>query len=234
MWKEALLAYVSQLRGPVSGNPTSLPAPRYDLATYSVRLNESNTETVFSLRDCYVDELVTPGKVAKNSVIFKLNTFELVRETFKLAQELELSKLAAARLGDDYLERLIFSPLRAAVTAAMKDVVAYTDLLEATRERFRVGELTITDVALAEAALEEASGRLAQSRINLNQRSLEIEGQKRRLIAEQTDLSERMYLNSLIGEVHLFRLSADANVEVHTFPGAFVEEGDPICTLRKV
>src|SRR6185369_13829846 len=49
------------------------------------------------------------------------------------------------------------------VDARRNNVRVLVEQLDATRERFRVGELTITDVSQAEARLEQAKADLVQA-----------------------------------------------------------------------
>lgn len=55
---------------------------------------------------------------------------------------------------------------------------------------------------------------------------------RRRVDAERRDLDARIGFNKLIADAHQYRLARPAQVDVHTYAGAFVEEGDPLCTVR--
>jgi chromosome segregation ATPase len=180
-----------------------------------------------------VDWLVSDGTVGSNEDVFRLNTFELDRETFKLLQELEFSKLTAARLEQQYVDELVFKPLNAAQILAKSDLDAAKEELEQTKDRLTAGEVTRVEVSRAMARLAERKANLGRSETNLAQRKLEIEQQTRRLIAEQTDLASRIRLNQLIRDIHVYRTQRAVSVETHTHEGAFVEEGDPICTIRR-
>lgn len=185
---------------------------------------------IFALRDCYIDELAT-GNSRTGSIVFRLNTFELDRETFKLAQELTLLKITEERLEQSYVEELVIAPLQAAVQLAESDAAAAEDEFRETEERHNAGQVTSVDVALAKARLAERRVIWEKSRIDLGQRSLELEVQRRKFEAEQDDLKQRIELNSQIRKVHQFSMPFEGYVEAHTYAGAFVEEGDPICTV---
>jgi hypothetical protein len=111
-------------------------------------------QTIFALDDCYLDDCVS-GTVEKGSLVFSLNTFELDRETFKLAQQLALLKITEDRLQQNYIDTLIFKPLDAAIELATSDAAAAEAELTDARDRFAAGEITRVELIQTEARLHE-------------------------------------------------------------------------------
>jgi hypothetical protein len=232
MWKEALLDYVSQHRGGADSRgsfPQTLPS---ELAIYSVKSLSTTSETIFALRDCYVDRLAESGKIVTGAMVFELNAFEIDRNTFRLARERTLTEITAARLEQGYLQKLVLGPLEAALQLASSDVQSSQQELKFVHDQFNVGMVLRSEVNLAEARLSEKSGSFLQTERDLAKAKLDIQTQTSRLKAEQADLDERMKLNHLIKDIHAYVASKPGSLECHTFAGAFVEEGDPICTIK--
>lgn len=209
-----------------------LPALQLALATYSVESFELQNETIIAMRDSYVDFQSGDESPAVGELVFALNTFELEQETFRLAQELLVSQIAASRLDPEYLEKLIYEPMNAGIELADSDV-AHAQLEEyLIRRMVDAGSATILEVAEAVAQVADRKVILETVQVQLLQRQIEIDGQTRRLRAEQRDLNERILLNAKIKELAEFRMPRPGRVEYQSFTGAFVEEGDAICRIR--
>lgn len=185
------------------------------------------------MRNSFLDFVAPGGKMKAGDVVFKLNTLELDRETFKLAVELQNARLTEKRLSQAFLDRLVMKPLLAGVDFASADLQAARNELRIAIERFEVGELTRVDVVIASAQVSERESLLARAHSDLTQRTIEIDGQQRRLKAQLQDLNERIALNARIRELHMYHLPADGEVKIFGFEGAFVEEGDLICEVSK-
>jgi multidrug resistance efflux pump len=201
------------------------------LAIYSVKSNGEKQQTIFAMQDCYVDVLSKMAVVGLNEELFRLNALEVDRENFKLEQELEMNKLTEERLDKDYLDSLIYGPLNAAIEMATAVVEETQEELREYRERFQVGEVTRTDVAQAEGRLAEKQILLVKAKNDKMQKDIEIESQQRRFAAERQDLAERIDLNIKIRELYAYKSQFAGKVTYHTYQGAFIEKGDPICTI---
>ena len=233
MWKESVLAYLSELRDPGRSSRTLPPALPSQLAIYSARSNSSTSQTIVAMHDAYVDFLVSEGAVLAGQAVFVLNNSELVRETFKLNQELLLSEITAARLDDVYVEQLIYGPLKGAVEFAQSDLDAASKEDNEISTQIKFGKLATFSLEAIEIVglVEEKSALLSKAKAELIQRQIEIDGQKRRLKSEQTDLAQRIELNKKIYELHKFSPPQQGIVKFHTYSGGFVREDDPICTI---
>jgi hypothetical protein len=183
------------------------------------------------MRNSYIDYVAPTRRLAKNAVVFKLNMFDLDRETFRLRQQLELSRLAAERLEEGYLNDFVFKPLQAGIDYAQQSLADSQDILKETNNWFNVGVLTRADVGRATADVFDKQSLLGRAQIDLIQRQIEVDGQKRRLSAQQTDINERIALNGKLSDISQYLMPADGTVEWHTYLGAFVEKADPICTI---
>jgi hypothetical protein len=197
-----------------------------------VKSNSPEVQIIFALRDCFIDRLINAGVAKAGATVFQLNTFEIDLESFRLAQERLLADIAAARLDPEYLDKLIYQPLEASIALAEGDEKAAAEELAQAKRGFEVGVATIVDVNDAQARFSERRGLILRPRIDLLQRQIDVEGQRRRFAAELKDLTERIVLNQGIREVNSFAAPRDCSVELHTYEGAFVEKGDPICTIR--
>jgi hypothetical protein len=184
------------------------------------------------MKDCYLDHLVE-GRSTAGEVVFSLNSFETVRNTFKLAQELAMLKLTEARTARDYTQALIIEPLEAAVALAEADAEVAAGELRIIEERCQVGELTRVEVAMAVARVDERKLILRKAEIDLGQKVLELDIQTRQVAAAREDLERRLVLNDKIRSIHEYYMPFSGTITVHSYPGAFVEEGDPICTVRR-
>lgn len=202
------------------------------MAIYSVLSNSESSETIFAFRDCFVDEIVTDGPYSTQTTLFRLNSLALDREQFRLAQELVLTQLSEGRLDPDYVSNLILKPLDVAITSAEVSVVYGQHFYDFAKKRCEVGLAPITDVLNAEFMLSERKGTLLKAKLGKEQRMLELETQRSRLEAEKVDLKRRMDLLDLARVAHEYKARRAMRVTVHTFAGAFVEEGDPICTIE--
>jgi outer membrane protein len=160
-----------------------------------------------------------------------LNTFEIDRQSFKLERELELLRLTESRLETEYVNSLIIRPLQAAIDTTQADLDATSEQLRQTRDRFNVGEVTRTDVALAEARVADGFISLDRAELNMAQRQLDLATARRRLDAEKDDLTRRTELNEMIRRIHQYFMPSAGTAVTHSYPGAFVEKGDPICTI---
>src|SRR5258708_6209118 len=138
-----------------SSNRKSRSEIPLSLVPYSVRLRNNKVSSIIANRDAYVDSMVASSKVAKGTVVFELNTFDLDRESFKIAKDLALADLTMRRLVPPWLTNLVIEPLEAGIRYADEDVQTFAEILRATRDRFRVGEITKTDVCAAEAQYME-------------------------------------------------------------------------------
>ncbi|MDX0648843.1 hypothetical protein GOD00_30850 [Sinorhizobium medicae] len=192
----------------------------------------ADRQTIFALRDCYLDELRV-GDALAGDAVFRLNSFEVDRSLFKLAQELAMLQLTEDRLGEQYINTLVLEPMRAAVELARSDISAAEEELRAEQARFEVGEATRADVLMAEGRLAGRRIILLKGEIDLGQRKVEIDTQRRRLSAAETDLSNRGQLNMKIRELYEYHMPFAGSIEPHSYGGAFVEEGDPICTILR-
>jgi multidrug resistance efflux pump len=181
------------------------------------------------MRDCYVDFTVADGEFLAGDVIFRLNAFELDRETFKLAVELQNARLSERRLSEAYIDRLVIRPLQAGVDFAGADLLAAENEWRLLKEQRDAGVISGVDLEIAATQVSERKSLLARSEADLTQRNIEIDGQRRRLLAEFKDLNERIILNSKIRGLHEFRLPSNGRVTMLAFEGGFVEEGDVIC-----
>jgi len=198
---------------------------------YSVKSSNASVHEIYAMRDCYIDAIAQGGDLNAGDIVFKLNTFEMDRETFKLAVELQNSQIAVKRLTQDYVDRLIVRPLTAGIEFAAADLVATKEELDHVTERYEIGVGTLAEVFIASAQHSERQSLLARSEADLTQRNIEIDGQRRRLEAEMQDLNDRIALNAKIRELHEFRMPARGNVTIIGYQGAFVEEGDLICQI---
>lgn len=197
---------------------------------YSARSTSANRQVIYAMRDCYLDELST-GNSSRGDIVFRLNTFEIDRETFKLMQEKTLLKITEHRLEEDYLQDLIFAPLSAAVQLAEADIIAAEEELAAFTSKAEVGQDTYTSVMLAQARLDECKIIREKARTELGQKRLDVEVMRRKFSAEESDLDQRLQMNLNIRALHQFVMPFDGAVESHSYVGSFLEEGDPICTV---
>jgi hypothetical protein len=230
MWKELVLDYASALREAARSNDLSALARLSDAATYSVKSLSPDQQTIFALRDSYLD-LSVDGRLAAGAIVFSLNTFELDRQTFKLERELALLELSERRLDPDYVSTLIIKPLQAAIETAQSDLDVANDALRQTLDRYNVGTVTLTDVKLAQARVADKTITVDRAQLGLNQKQLDLDTLRRRLDAEKADLKQRTELNEEIRKVHQFTMPFAGSVTAHSYAGAFVEKGDPICTI---
>jgi hypothetical protein len=228
---KSLLDSVSRHLAQVYSGVSSVPAPRSASDIYSVRSNSASKENIFAMRDCYVDYINEAKYVEPDELLFSLNGFEIDRETYKLKQELLLSQITDRRLTEDYVRDFVFRPMEATIDVAQSDLEAAEVEVEYERRQLEIGEGLPGDLTRAEIALEEKRIIVDQAESDLIQRQIEIDGQRRRLAAEQEDYNQRLRLNGKIKEMHEFRVSRKCRVTWHTWQGAFVEEGDPMCTL---
>jgi len=135
---------------------------------YSPRSSEG-AEQILAMRDCYVDMVASSGKAARGATLFRLNTFELDRQTYKLSQELLLSQITASRLDHQYLTELVYRPLEASVTLALEELKVENARLKANRDRFAVGEIHRSELAMAEAAVAKREINFRRCEIELSQ-----------------------------------------------------------------
>jgi multidrug resistance efflux pump len=232
MWKELVLDYASALRDAARSNDLSPLARLSDAATYSVKSLSSDQQTIFALKDSYLD-LSVDGRLTAGTIVFSLNTFELDRQTFKLERELALLELSERRLDPDYVSTLILKPLQAAIETAQSDLDVANDALKQTQDRFNIGLVTLTDLKMAQARVADKTITVDRAQLALNQRQLDLETLRRRLDAEKADLKQRTELNEQIRKVHQFAMPFAGTVTAHSYTGAFVEKGDPICTISR-
>lgn len=203
-----------------------------DLAIYSERSISADSQTIFAMKDCYLDYL-SSGNIVAGAVVFKLNSFEIDRSSFKLVQELAMLTLTEARTDRQYTQALIIEPLEAAVALAGADADVAAEEVRVIKDEFKVGEYTLVDVAMAEARLDERRLILRKAEIDLGQKMLELDIQTRQVTAAREDLEKRLILNDKIRSIHEYYMPFSGSVTVHTYAGAFVEEGDPICTVHR-
>ena len=233
MWKEALLDFLSKHPGTACSDAMLRSTLPSDLAIYSVKSNSEKEQTIFALVDCYVDELADDSAdLAAGSLVFRLNAFQHDRDRFKLQQQKAMTGIAAGRLEEDYISRLVVSPLTAGLEAARALERLGERQLQATLARFDAGEVTKTDVAQAQMFVEESRANRARAEVDLEQRKREIEFQRKRLAAENADIDKRIDLTNKIVAIHTYEMPSRGRVTAHTYRTAFVEEGDPICTIR--
>jgi hypothetical protein len=206
------------------------PKLQSDLAIYSAKSLSANQQTIFALANCYLNSCVA-GRVDKGALVFSLNTFELDRESFKLAQQLALLKITEDRLDNAYLDELIFKPLDAAIELATSDASAAQAELVEMQERLKAGQVTRVDVVQAEVRLHERNVIIQKATLDRAQRGFETDLQKKRCSAQKDDLLKRLELNDQIREIHTFAMPFAGTVSLHTYAGAFLEKGDPICTV---
>ena len=200
----------------------------------SIKRADRHSHTIVAMIDAYVDFLSSDGSVDSGTPIFKLNSTELTLETFKLRQEELLTGITAARLSDEYVDRLIYEPMKAAIA------FAGTDLESAKTEDANLHlRLDIGSAKMWKEEAQEMVGLVQERRVllerasaDLIQRQIEIDGQRRRLAAERADLKQRIDLDNKINAIHQYVCPARGTVEFETYHGAFVKEKDHICTIR--
>jgi hypothetical protein len=197
---------------------------------YSAKSITDKQQTIFCLRNCYVNFLAE-GPARTDDLVFQLNTFELDRETFKLQQQQLLLKLTEDRLATEYVNKLIFEPLDTAVQVADGDLAAATMEFNAAQQQFKDGKITEAGLKAAEARVAERRIILEKAKIDREQKEVEINSQRRRVRAERQDLEERIMLDQKIREIHEYRMPFSGTIEVHSYSAAFLEKGDPICTI---
>lgn len=202
-----------------------------ELAIYLAKSNTNDQQTIFAMQDCYLDELSDATDVAAGVQLFRLNALEIDRESVKLEQELEMSKLTEDRLDQTYLDNLIYAPLNAAIEMATTVVAAAQDELRMYRARLEVGAVTRTDAAQAEGRLAEKEILLSKTQSDKVQKDIEIQSQQRRFAADEKDLEERTQLNIKIRDLYIYKSQLAGKITYHTYRGGFLEKGDPICTI---
>lgn len=201
---------------------------------FFVKSSNSSETTIYALRDAYVDEVTTASTCSKDDVLFKLNVGEIERDIFKLEQELTLLELTEKRLSDEYLANYIFKPLDAAVDFAWSNYEAASEEAEHLRIPYEQGIIRREDylAGLDRKACAEVLALKAKN--DLAQRHIEIDGQKRQLQSQQVDLARRIAITRQIASSYEYASVHTASITLHTYAGAFVEEGDPILTLNSV
>jgi hypothetical protein len=197
-------------------------------------VDDPKVHKIVAMDDAYVDLLTPGGALPAGTPLFKLNDPELTLETFKLRQEQLLTKITADRLSDDYVKRLIEAPMKAAIDFATADLAAAKEETNYVQARIDLGTIGVwRDVAQEIVGLvQERTVLLERSRADLIQRQIEIDGQRRRLKAEQDDLQERIELDNQIQDLHRYVMPAKGTVEFETYSGAFVKKKDIICSIR--
>lgn len=203
----------------------------FELATYSVSSNSDESEIIYSLDSCFVEKLSSNNYVTSGELIFELNSFITDRELFKLNRKLELLDLTANRLDETYLQELVFRPLNASLEVARADVDSAEKELLAARDRFDVGEDTLTGVCRASLLLNGNKSRLRRAEIELKQKKIDIDKQRKNFQSEYDDINQRIFLLKKLKEAYSYTTEFDAKIEYYTFEGAFVEKGDPICRV---
>ncbi|MBP2563318.1 multidrug resistance efflux pump [Neorhizobium galegae] len=169
--------------------------------------------------------------VAEGDPMFFLNAFEIQRDTFKLSQELALLALTEKRLDAAYLDQLIFAPLKAAIELAESDRDAANEELQFIQMEVDAGAASKMDLDRATARLAEMEVAFYKAKTESIQKSIDVEAELRRLDADKKDLNERLKLNAAIADMFRYRAQIAGKVEYHSYPGAFVEKGDAICTI---
>ncbi len=204
-------------------------ALRSDWAIFSANSNDVDEQIVTALSNCFLNFTAPDGACVAASKLFELNAFEIDRELFKLAQELELSKITEDRIAADYLEELVFKPLEAARNLAASDVQAATQEYQSAIKHEEVGDINMVDLKAAATRLADRQINAIRADMNYRQRRQEVDAQSRRWQAEREDLEKRIELGKLMKDLYSFDAPANGRVEFFTAAGMFVEEGDPIC-----
>jgi hypothetical protein len=150
---------------------------------FSAKSLSRNGQEIYAMRNSYVDFVATDGKMKAGDAVFRLNTLELDRETFKLAVELENARLTEKRLSKAYVDRIVLKPMLAGVDFASADLQAAKDELQIAQDRFQVGEMDAADVAICQTQVAERTPLLARAEADLTQRYIELMA-RRRLGAE--------------------------------------------------
>lgn len=143
---------------------------------------------------------------------------------------------SSAGLSEHYVEELVYAPVRAAIEVAQEDFEGakrYTGIIDIRMKKLGAVEEQSAPVEEYIGLLEERTALLERARADFIQRQIEINGQRRRLKAEQDDLKERLKLNQKINEIHMYVMPFDGFVEFKTFNGAFVRKHDQICCQFK-
>jgi hypothetical protein len=159
---------------------------------------------------------------------------DLELETFRLQQDQLLAQITEDRLSERYVEELVYAPMRAAIEFAQEDFEGAKRYAGNIDIRLKtLGSLKQLSVPVQEyiGLLEERTALLERARADFIQRQIEINGQRRRLKAEQDDLEERLKVNQKINEIHTYVMPFDGFVEFKTFNGAFVRKRDQICVV---
>ena len=183
MSRDALLDSLSKHRMTASSALQSPRVRQFDLVMFSAKSLSRNGQEIYAMRNSYVDFVATDGKMKAGDAVFRLNTLELDRETFKLAVELENARLTEKRLSKAYVDRIVLKPMLAGVDFASADLQAAKDELQIAQDRFQVGEMDAADVAICQTQVAERTPLLARAEADLTQRYIELMA-RRRLGAE--------------------------------------------------
>ncbi|MBY5635913.1 hypothetical protein HFO39_14160 [Rhizobium leguminosarum] len=232
MSSDKLLDFLSRRRLTVPSIPSSTNSNRLRWATYSAQSKSENETTLYAATNSYLDDLFEADECEVDQILFRTNVAELERETFKLEQEIDFLELTERRLSKEYVDNFVFKALKAGRVVAAKNVSSALRELELFNAMFEDGAVTRIDVAAAEERVENAKILLAKADIDLLQRTIEIESQQRHLTAQRDDLVDRIKLNEQITTAYQFKAPWPGKIIRHSFKGAFVEEGDPILTLK--
>jgi hypothetical protein len=203
----------------------------YDVAVDAI---DSKRHTIIAMNNAYVELLATDGDVLADLPLFYLNEPQLSLESFRLKQKLLLCEITAKRLSDDYVSQLIWDPMSKAVKSAESDLVDAIHYRDTIRALEANGGLSLlSDLGQEIVGLTGERQMLAwRAQTDLTQKQIEIDGQRRRLKAEQDELNQLIELNEQISDLHKYSMPRKGAVEFETYSGAFLKKGDAICAIR--
>jgi multidrug resistance efflux pump len=203
------------------------------LVIFSAKFTSEDSTTIYAATNAYIDELTHTTRCEAGEPLFRVNIFELERETLKLEQECVFLRLTQRRLSKEYVDNFIFKALKTGRTISARNLKSALEELDWIRFMFEGGAAARLDVVEAEERVENARILLAKAENDLIQRTIEIESLRRQLKAQKLDLADRIELNLNIATAYQFKAQWEGQITRHTYQGAFVEEGDPILTIRR-
>lgn len=183
--------------------------------------------------DCFIEVSyrATGDRVKTGEEILLLDTSELRNNRGRMTTLQKMMEILESRLEPAFVDEYIYGPLLSEVSSLLKDVARLRTVESETADRFKVGEVTLADLAAARRDVAQGSAAVASKREDYELKRLDIEKQRAmRDVAKQKAVNELAYIESQIGRRSI-KAPMDGVVTYNVVPGMFVERGDTVVSV---